>query len=202
MKIRTVLLLVLAVVCGTAGSRISKRLFSSMPEPELEMVVVLAAKQPLAAGTVLQEPDRLFMERTLPKSEMPAQALNRMQQLRGRKLARALATQALITADCLTEEESQEWNQLKQEGRQAIDIPVQSLGSAIFWPQARVDLIWVASAGRPESHVVAQDLPLLGVHTVRDGRVIATVGPKREEVEKLTQATTQGTLRLAARRSQ
>jgi Flp pilus assembly protein CpaB len=202
MKIKTLLLLVVAVVCGTAGSRISKRLFSSTPEPEAEMVVVLAAKHPLASGTLLSEPERLFEERKLAKSEVPDQAVQRAQQLRGRKLAKAIAAQALVTVDCLTEEEIQEWNPSKKEGRQAIEIPVRALGSIFFWPQARVDVIWTANATRSESRLIARDVQLLSLQTVRQGRVIATVGVKHEDAEKLKQAATQGSLKLVLRSNQ
>lgn len=205
MKMKTVLLLVVAVVCGTAASRMSKRLFSSSPEPREEPVaeklVVLAAKEPLTAGTVLREPDRLFEERTLTRGEEPAQALSRLHQLRGRRLAKAIAARAVVTADHLVDEEGESLELLKKEGRQAFAVAVQSLGGTLFLPQARVDVIWTptATGATTDSRLVAQDLPLLGVRTKDGGTTVATVAAKREDAEKLTQAAGQGTLRLVTR---
>jgi Flp pilus assembly protein CpaB len=201
MKLKSVLLLVLAVILGTAAGRLCQRLLSGTPAPQEELVVVLVAKQPLAADTVLRDPDRLFEERTLNKSEAPSQVVSRLPQLRGRRLAKALEAQALVTTDCLADEEGPGADQLKREGRQAVVVQVKSLGGTLFWPESRVDVIWTANAGRSESRVIARDLPLLGLQAGRNGKIIATVAAKREDTNKLTQAARQGTLRLIRRQS-
>jgi len=203
-KLKTVLLLAVAVACGTAGSRLTKRLFSSPTETTdagTERIVVFAAKEALTQGTVLREPDRLFEERTLWSNEEPPRAVRRLHQLRGRRLIKALEAQAIVTADCLAEEEDEGPERLKREGRQAVAVPVKALGSVLFLPQARVDIVWTGSGPMAsETRTVAQDLPLLGVQPERDGKTIATVAAKREDAEKLAQAATQGTLRLVLRK--
>src|SRR5262249_6439115 len=143
MKMKTVALLVVAVVLGTVGSRFCKRLFSNTTgaHQEQENVVVLAAMQPLAAGAVLQEPDRLFEERRLAKNEAPAQAIHKLYQLRGRRLAKAIDAQAIITVDTLVDEEGATLELVKREGRQAIAIVVQPPSGQLFVPQTRVDVI-------------------------------------------------------------
>ena len=201
MKARTVVLLVAAVVIGTAGSRMSKRLFSGPPAPEpiVENVSVLIAKQPLPAETVLREPERMFEERALPKNEAPANAVVRLYQLRGRRLARAIEANTIITVDALVNEFVERTESLKKEGRQAVAVSVQSLGNYVLLPQSRIDLIWTRKAGGiAESRVIAQDLPLLGVQS-KAGGAIVTVAAKRDDVEKLSQATTQGSLKLVLR---
>ena len=203
MKARTVVLLVAAVIIGTAGSRMSKRLFSGPPAPEpiVENVSVLIAKQPLPAETVLREPERMFEERALPKNEAPANAVVRLYQLRGRRLARAIEAKAIITVDALVNEFVERTESLKKEGRQAVAVPVQSLGNYVLLPQSRIDLIWTRKAGGiAESRVIAQDLPLLGVQG-KAGGAIVTVAAKRDDVEKLSQATTQGSLKLVLRKN-
>ena len=205
MKARTIALLVVAVVIGTAGSRMSKRLFSGPPEPEptVENVGVLLAKQPIAAGTTLREPEKLFEERTLPKNQAPAKTVGRLYQLRGRKLARAIETNAIVTADALVDEEAESLELLKKEGRQAIAVQVQSLGNYFFLPQSRIDFIWTTTAGGiTDSRVIAQDLPLVGVQRKEGGAAIVTVAAKRDDAEKLSQAATQGTLKLVLRAPQ
>jgi Flp pilus assembly protein CpaB len=203
MKMKTVVLLVVAVVLGTAASRVSKRLLSSTVEqsPEQmprEAVVVFAAKERLAAGTVLSEPDRLLEERPATANDAPAQAVHRIHLLRGRRLARPINAKAIITADDLVDEEGASLELAKREGRQAVAIPVQRPGAHLFLPQSRVDVIWTSSNAPADLRVVARDLPLLGLQT-RDGKTIATVAAKQDDAEKLGQAATRGTLRLVSR---
>jgi Flp pilus assembly protein CpaB len=198
-KIKTIFILAVAVACGTAGSRLTKRLFSKPVEAHdasSDRIVVFAAKQALTPGTVLREPDRLFEERILGSGEVPSRAVRRLHQLRGRRLIKALDANTIVTADCLAEEEEEGPERLKREGRRAVAVPVQAIGPALFLPQSRVDIVWTVSGPAAESRIVAQDLPLLGVQPDRDGKTIATVAAKREDAEKLAQAATQGTLRL------
>src|SRR5437660_11830341 len=92
-KFKTILWLALAVALATAGSRLTKRSLAGPTEgrdPVAEPVAVLVAKQSLAAGTVLREPDRLFEERTIAAGEAPPTALRQLHQLRGRRLLKAL----------------------------------------------------------------------------------------------------------------
>jgi Flp pilus assembly protein CpaB len=204
MKFRTVLLLVLAVILGTAASRLTKRLLSSPPnqdlEPAVEFTTVFIAKKPLTAGTVLREPDRLLEERTVAKNDAPAGSISRLYQLRSRRLTRAIDSNAIITADCLVDDENENLELLKKEGRQTVAVAVQSLGGYQFLPQSRVDFIWTSQAGAvPESRIIAQDLPLLGVQTKATGAIV-TVAAKRDDAEKLSQAATQGSLKLVLRK--
>jgi Flp pilus assembly protein CpaB len=205
MKFKTVLLLVIAVILGTAASRISKRLLSSPPpdaEPVAESISVFVAKKPIRAGTVLREPDRVLEERTLIKNDAPAGTISRLFQLRDRRLTKDIEANAIITADYLADDEVANIELLKKEGRQAVAVQVQSLGNYLFLPKSRVDFIWTAPAGAiPESRVIAQDLPLLGVQTKDGGAAIVTVAAKRDDADKLLQAATQGTLKLVLRKN-
>jgi Flp pilus assembly protein CpaB len=205
MKLKTAFWLVLAVVLGTAGSRVSKRLFSSTlasshDERPPETVVVLVAREPLSAGTMLRDPDGQFEERTLTAKEAPAQAVQRLYLLRGRRLAKPIDAHAIITADCLVDEEEASLELARKEGRRAIAIAVRSPNAHFFPPQSRVDVIWTAPGAAAETRVVAQDLPLVGLE-IRDGTTIATVAAKQDEAERLARAAVQGTLRLVARKS-
>jgi Flp pilus assembly protein CpaB len=203
MKLKTVVYLVLAVVIGTAASRVSKRLLSGPPEPEPEPPAananILVAKQTLKAGTKLHEPDRFFEERTVAKNKAPAGAIARLYQLRGRKLAKTIGSKDVITAEFLVDDESENLDLLKKEGRQAVAVRVQSLGNYWFLPQSRVDFIWTNSV---ESRVIVQDVPLLGVQSQDGGPAIVTVAAKRDDAEKLSQAATQGTLQVVLRAPQ
>jgi Flp pilus assembly protein CpaB len=202
MKFKTIIWLALAVALGTAGSRVTKRLFSSPMDgrdPATAPVTVFVAKQPLAAGTVVDQPDRFFEERTIAAVETPATALRQLHLLRGRRLVRALDAQSIATADALAEQESPDL--LKKEGRQAVALPVQSLGSELILPHARADLIWTPTfTTSAEPRVLAEDLPLLAVEH-RGATAIATVAARTEDAGRLNQAAAQGVLRLVLRSS-
>ena len=200
MRIQTVVYLIVAVVLGTAGSRLAKRLFSSPPEaaPAVEEhVTVWAAKQPLSAGTMFRDPDRWFEERTIPKSEEPEKALKRLYQLRGRRLARALDNQAIVTTNHLVEEEQEGAALLKKENRQPLDIPVSIPGNEILPPDARVDILSERRADSTSAQAasIATNLPLLGVRPVDQQIVVATLAVTAAEAQQLRQSQV-GNLRL------
>jgi Flp pilus assembly protein CpaB len=201
MRIQTVGLLVVAVVCGTAGSRLAKRLFSSPPAttPEVEQrVTVWAAKQPLSAGTIFRDPERWFEERSIVKSEVPDKSVNRLYQLRGRRLARALDNQAIVTTEHLAEEEREGAALLKQEGRQALDIAVVLPAENLLLPDARVDVLSDrrTDPASAEASLIARHLPLLGVRPVDKQTVLATLAVTPAEAQQLRQAAAVNPLRL------
>jgi Flp pilus assembly protein CpaB len=206
MKIRTVLLLVVAVVCGTAGSRLTKRVFSGPPDApsdaDNEPVLVLAAKQKLSAGTVLNDPSQVLEERTVARRESPEGAVHQLQQLRGRRLARPLEAQAILTAETLVPESS--FDGQRTNGRQAVNLSVPSLGDTYFLPEVHVDVVCTiaGASSQEEARMVAQDVPLLGVQTAPQnptGPATVTVLARREDVERLQQAAAAGSLRIVPR---
>jgi Flp pilus assembly protein CpaB len=204
MRIQTVILLVVAVVCGTAGSRLAKRLFSSppavAPAPLEERVKVWAAKQPLSAGTVLREPEKWFEERTLPKSEEPDNAITRFYLLRGRRLARSLEIQAIVTIDDLAADEQDGAALLKKEGRQPFDIVLVLQANTLLPPDARVDVLPGGQTGSASARAAAVHLPLLGIRPVDQETVLATLAVTGAEAQQLRQAAAQGSLRLVLSR--
>jgi hypothetical protein len=201
MRIQTVVLLVVAVVLGTAGSRVTKRLLFSQSgtgSAVEERVTVFAAKQPISAGTVLREPDRWFEERTVLKAEEPEKAVNRLYHLRGRRLVGALDAQAIITTDQLADEEQEGAALLKKEGRQPVDFIVASLGDALFPPDARVDVLPGRrnDASRTARPLVASHLPLLAVRPIDKHATLATLAVTSEEEQQLRRAVAEGGLQL------
>lgn len=204
MRIQTVIYLVIAVVLGTAGSRLAKRLFSSPPEPAPiveEHVTVWAAKQPVSAGTVFREPERWFEERSILKSQEPENAVKRLYLLRGRRLARALDNQAIVTTAHLVEEEQEGAALLKHEGRQPLDIAVALPAESLLPPDARVDVLSGrrADPASAEAPVIVRNLPLLGVRSVDQQTVLATLAVTAAEAQQLRQAAKNG-LRLVLSR--
>jgi Flp pilus assembly protein CpaB len=201
MKIKTVLLLAVAVGCGTAGSRMAKRLLSRPHEERAEeTVVVLAAKQPLPAGTIIRDPDRVFEERTVAKSQAPGKSIKKLSLLRGRRLIRNLEAQALVTTESLEEQEREGLELLKKEGRQAVVITVAPLGSELLPPEPRVDVVLATPGGSiAEAPIIAGDLPLLGVEQSSADSLKATLAATPEDAQKLERAAGGGNLRLRLR---
>jgi Flp pilus assembly protein CpaB len=198
MKLKTAILLIVAVACGTAGSRMSKRLFSK-PTAE-ERVAVLAARNYLPAGTVVRDSETLFEETTVPLGLEPEDAVKRLGQLKGRRLSKPLNAQAIVTTGILEEEEPEGVAALKKEGRQAVAIPIGDSGGYYFLPESRVDVICtvIKDGQAPEARIVAQKLLILGLDGAADKQTV-TLAATAEEADKLRQAAAQGALRLVLR---
>jgi Flp pilus assembly protein CpaB len=198
MKIRTALLLIVAVICGTAGSRMTKRLF---PKPlGEERVTVLVARAYLPAKMVLREPEVLFEETTVPRDQEPEDAVKRLGQLKGRRLCKPIDANAIVTASSLAEDEPEGVGLLRKEGRQAVAIVVSELAGYFFLPDSRVDVVCTMTeeGQSPAPRVVAKKLLLLGVDSTAEGQSV-TLAATAEEADQLRQAATLGTLKLVLR---
>lgn len=199
MKIKTVLLLVVAVALGTAASQLTKRLRSA-PPAEDDRTTVLVARHDLPFGTVIREPDKLFEEKAVPKDQAPEGAVQRLADLQSRRLVKPLKAQAAATADLLAPEEPEPLAALAFEGRRAVVVPAE-VTNQTFLPNTRVDVICVVQAGAAptDSRVIAQDLPLLGLRAGQSGQQLATLGATADEAQQLREAEALGTLRLVVR---
>src|SRR5690242_7048195 len=91
MKPKTIVLLVLAIVCGLVASYFTSRLLADKGTPDdVEKVKVLQAAKNLSYGVLLKNPEDMFVEKELNKSDAPRKAIQSFDDLRGRRLNKAL----------------------------------------------------------------------------------------------------------------
>ena len=74
MKPKTMILMVVAVVCGLAASYMTSRLLADKtPPPPAATVTVLVAKQKINAWTPIKNPEELFVAKEVPEGHLFAQ---------------------------------------------------------------------------------------------------------------------------------
>src|SRR5687768_3495367 len=104
MKPKTLILMVVAVVCGLAASYMTSRVIAERnnkaPAQE-EKVKVLVAKQRISMGTLLKDPAKFFHEKQFTKGEEPKKAIKSFDQLKDRRLSRPISEDGHVTPDDL-----------------------------------------------------------------------------------------------------
>jgi len=203
-KRKTVGLLMVAIVLGVVGGRLTNRLLSRPPEAERategEPTRVLVARRDLAVGLRLRQPEELFEEKTLPAGRVPKNAVTRLDQLAGRVLARAAAGGQPVSADDLLGLERQPAAGAAS-ARRPTRIVVHQADMAVFLPDAVVDVL-AARPGEGAPRVVVRGATLLALEAgepagggKRACGVSLAVSP--EEAKALARAAAEGPLRLA-----
>src|SRR5437667_10236014 len=88
MKPKTLILMVVAVGCGLAASYMTSRVIAERgnANADEEKVKVLVAKQNLAMGTLIKDPEKYFEEKAFTKGEEPKRALRDFGLLKDRML--------------------------------------------------------------------------------------------------------------------
>src|SRR5437870_1641944 len=109
MKPKTLILMVVAVVCGLAASYMTSRLLAerSTGKDEDDKVTVLVAKQNLAIGTRIAEPEKYFMEKAYVRGEEPKKALRSFDQVKDRRLNKSLTAEQFVAAEDLYDKNSE-----------------------------------------------------------------------------------------------
>src|SRR5271168_1854936 len=104
MKPRTMLLAVVAVVCGLAAMWMTNRLLADKqkeaPAQEAKEKV-LVAKARVPSQTVFKDPEKYFEERDVAVSAIPRSALRSLDKLKDKRLSRTLAEGGYVAAEDL-----------------------------------------------------------------------------------------------------
>lgn len=216
MKPKTLVLMLVAVVCGLGASYMTSKLLAerqSAPEAETEKVAVLVAKKNLDMGLFIKNPATHFVEKTYSKGDEPRDAIVALDQLKDRQLKRALRAGDFITSADLIDANSSLLQGQLPEGHRATALRVNMESIVGGWaglPGSRVDVISTIRRADDKtsfSQILMNNVLVLGVDTAihRDpeGRAmpggVAIVALKPEDVLKLTIAKEYGQLSLALR---
>src|SRR5690349_4638782 len=100
MKSKTIILMVVAVVCGLAASYMTSRVIAERNNnapAEEEKVAVLVAKQKVSYGTLIKDPQKYFQEKLYTKGEEPKKALKTWDQLKDKRLNKPLNEDQFVT---------------------------------------------------------------------------------------------------------
>ena len=212
MKPKTMILMVVAVVCGLAASYMTSRLLAdrSAPAP-VNTVKVLVAKARINAWTPMKKPEELFVEKEVPEGTFSPKCITDLKDLKDQALKAPLSEQMPLTKDDLLSESTAGLVGALHNGERAVAIRVtpESLVGGFVLPGSKVDVMMTLKRGDGDSsaQIIMQDMMVLAVdqkNTRDDGQqamlgTTVTLAAKPEESERLSLAASLGDLRLLLR---
>ena len=212
MKPKTMILMVVAVVCGLAASYMTSRLLADKGAPApVNTVKVLVAKARINAWTPIKNPEELFVEKEVPEGTFSPKCITDFKDLKNQALKAPLSEQMPLTKDDLLSEATAGLVGALHNGERAIAIRVtpESLVGGFVLPGSKVDIMMTLKRGDGDSsaQIIMQDMLVLAVdqkNTREDGQQAVlgntvTLAAKPEESERLSLAASLGDLRLLLR---
>jgi Flp pilus assembly protein CpaB len=220
MKPKTMILMVVAIVCGLGASYMTSRLLAerdSQPQetekaPEPEKVKILVAKANLDHGASIKSPNDMFVEKTFLKDDAPKDGLLDTKVLKGKFLKRGLRKGDHVSLDDLMDERTSILARLP-DGYQAYGIQVDPQSSASGWacqPGAKVNILWTMKAGDNKqsfASILLEDVLVLAadIHTQSpEGKAmpasIVTVALTTKDTLRVKMAQSYGPLSLTLRK--
>jgi len=216
MKPKTMILMVVAIVCGLGASYMTSRLLAERgeaPPAEQPKVVVLVAKKNLDMGMFVKSPQDVFVEKQFTKGDEPKNAVVNLDVLKAKYLKRSLRKDDWVTPDDLADGVGGINWQLP-DGLRAIGIRVNSEGIAGGWaslPGSRVDVISTVRRGSDDdsfAQVLLEDVLVLaadGANKTRDDQgamnaSVVVVALTQADALKMTIGSQIGTLTLMLRK--
>jgi pilus assembly protein CpaB len=212
MKPKTLILMVVAIVCGLAASYMTSRVIADRSNQETEeKVTVLVAKQNLPMATHITEPEKLFEEKSFTKGEEPKKAIRELAQLKDKFLNKPLSAEQFVTPDDIDDKAGMGLSALMTQGMRAVGIKVsaEDVAGGFVQPRCRVDIMSVIQRNENETYakVILQDILVLAVDQMASrpedkmatlpSTVTVEVTP--EQAEKLGLAMQLGRIKLTLR---
>jgi len=213
MKSKTVILMIVAVSCGLAASYMTSRVIAKhRAQTEVEKVSVLVARKNLSLGILIHEPEKYFEEKQFTKGEEPKKAIRNLDELKDRRLNKALSAEQFVTADDLWDKDKDGLSGQMKPGMRAVGLNVnaQSMVGGFVLPHTHVDILSVITNTKGEtlSKIILQNLLVLAVdqspNRPEDGKQAVvgstvTVQVTPEQAERLSLAQRMGTISLIRR---
>jgi len=213
MKPKTLILMVVAIACGLAASYMTSRLIAerNTEKSDDEKVGILVAKQNLATGYLIKEPEKMFEEKLYTKGEEPKKAIRGFDQLIERRLNKPVNAEQFVTAEDLVSKEQEGLAGIMKSGLRAVGLKVNvdSSVAGFVLPHCRVDIISVMRRNENETYskIILQNVLVLAVDqspirpddkpTMVASTVTVQVTPG--QAEALSLASDLGSLRLILR---
>jgi len=212
MKPKTMILMVVAVVCGLAASYMTSRLLADKaPPPPVNTVTVLVSKQKINAWTPIKKPEDLFVPKDVPEGTFSPKCITDYKDLTNQALKAPLNEDMPVTKDDLLSEQTAGLVAMLKNGERAIAIRVtpESLAGGFVLPGSKVDIVFTMKRGDGDSkaQIIMQDMMVLAVDmkNTRDADQTSMLGntvtlaAKPEDSERLSLAAQLGDLRLLLR---
>ncbi len=214
MKPKTIILMVIAIVCGLGASYMTSQLIANKgeePVAELEKVNVLAAKKNLDMGTKLEEQDELFEVKEFIKGEEPENTVGDFEEVKQKYLKVNLRKGAMLFLDDVDDSPT---SLPIPDGLQAVSLRVNvktSVAGFANLPGSRVDILWTRRTGSDDEtacHTLLENVLVLAAdqtNTRVEGvnalpAQVITVALSHEDARRVTLAEEMGTMSLILRK--
>ena len=208
MKPKTLILMVVAVVCGLGASYMTSSWLAArqVSAPTEELVPVLMAKVKVPGWTPIKEPEKYFEVKMLAESAVSKSSLRSFDDVKDQRLNKPLDPErAAMQGDLLTKEQQSLADSLAP-GMRAIAVKVnpESIAGGFVLQGARVDVVCTTRNSDPTAKIFLQGMLVLAVDTQADrnseqkfilGQTV-TLAATPEEAARLSLAGTVGELRL------
>jgi pilus assembly protein CpaB len=218
MKPKTMILMVVAVVCGLGASYLTSRLLAEREDqpaalaapPPVEKVTLIVARKPLPLGQIIKDARKIFAEKTITKEDAPKDVITDWKGLEGKTLKRPLRAGDHIFQDDL------------RDGPVTLEVPpghralgvrvtVEAIAAGFAsLPGSKVDILWNRRGNNDDqtfSMKLLQNVLVLAADTTDgavDGKAIpasvVTLALTPKDAERVSLASESGTLRLILRR--
>jgi pilus assembly protein CpaB len=214
MKSKTMILMVVAVVCGLAASYMTSRLLAerNADKPvEEEKVKVLVARQNLPMGTFVKDPEKLFEEKDFVRGEEPKKAAKTFDEVRNKRLSKPVNAEQWVSVEDLLSKDQNGFTVTIPKGMRAmaIKVNIDTIVAGFVLPNSRVDVLNTVRQGDKDSYTqtILQNMLVLSVDQARNrpddkdtilGNTV-TLAVTPEEAQKLSLAQQMGELRLVLR---
>jgi Flp pilus assembly protein CpaB len=168
-KPKTMLLAVVAVVCGLAAMWMTNRLLADR-QKEVPVVEakekVLVAKAKIPSQTLFKEPEKYFEEREVVVSAIPRSALRSVEKLKDKRLSRTLAEGGYVVPEDLVNPETDGLGAVLPAGMRAVTIRVQpdSLVGGWVIPKSHVDVLCTVRNNEGSStYTILENMEVLAI---------------------------------------
>lgn len=207
MKSKTMVLVVVALVCGLGAAYMTSRLIAERNET----VTVLVAKQKFGPWTLIKDPAAMFAQQEVPKGEAPKSAVLNLEDLKDRVLLRTLPTGQTVVMEDLQDKNKNSMETQLTPGMFAIDIKTDASSAVggFVLPGSHVDVYHHSDHGGGPAELVLQNILVRAVDLTnvrpddKPGLVPTTVTLEvtREQALQIVQIKDSGTITLALRAS-
>jgi pilus assembly protein CpaB len=181
MKSKTVILMVVAIVCGLAASYMTSRLLADRNE----RVSILVAKQRFNAWTPIKNPEEQFEIEERLKNEVPKNAVTKFESAKDHVLIKGMDKGDPLVAENMLDKNKGGLEVVLPPGKRAVAIrtTAEAVAGGFVLPGSRVDVIHTLKRGdkEAESRVVLENILVRAVDQTamkpddRPGLVPATV---------------------------
>jgi pilus assembly protein CpaB len=215
MKPKTIVLMVVAVVCGLAASYMTSKVIAERNRTpaapaEEEKVTVLVASKKVPMGTLIKDPTKYFVEKAYTKGDEPKKAIKSWDQLKDHRLNKPLSEDQFVTLEDLMDPKQMGIDALLPSGMRAVTLKVNAASIVAGFVQAssHVDVVQVVRHGdESTTQTILQNMLVLAtdanMNRSEDKPAMmastVTLAAKPEDAQKLKLAEAIGELSLALR---